>query len=261
MNTVKISDIVKGKAKEAFDYCFESTNEHDNNTHINIFAIDKSCQSGFEKRQNEHNFKNVSAVMKINDEPDCDIPSDWDIYITKNMLSDGIKDIGRRCFKDFKAIKNVVIDLDCHDLSADSEAIKSKFIEYYDEIFSDIPEPTVIYWTGRGFHIWYNLETASFEESEPVYRAVSEKLAHMFEDYLRLFELAVPGLEIDAAASKCSVGLVRLFGSHNSKARIEPEICVFNKIRYNLTNLSNVLGAVIEDYPRQSNPFSFEAVD
>lgn len=249
--------------------CIKKIGENNNDT--DIFA-----QYNQAEEKHSITFSKVNPDSLLKDLSQIDIPEDADIYIGKNTLKTKVTTINKRkrlketgvsCSlystgknnktdgyrisnsdNNIFALRNIVIDIDCHyDLSEEEwKTILSRFLSSYEDILEYIPLPTVVDFSGRGFHIWYNLESASAQLSW-LYKIICDKLCDNLQKAVDECLMSVNSyLEIDRVASKKISGLIRVFGTQNSKAVLTPGVLFFNPVRYNLNELKDLLGIHIK---------------
>ncbi len=148
------------------------------------------------------------------------------------------------CDGNILGLKNIVIDIDCHDALSPEEldTIKNSFmpcfIEYCEE--NQIPTPTLIYWSGRGFHIYYSIFEAYKKTQSWLYTLVVDKLIDSYQKFLDAYPFSLEELKIDTAASHNISGLIRLIGTPNPATIINPEIILFDKHKFTLDELADI---------------------
>ena len=144
-------------------------------------------------------------------------------------------------------LKNIVIDVDCHyDLSPEeAKMIKDNFIKNLEDIKEYFPMPTAINFTGRGFHFWFSIKEASVSLSF-IYKLVCDELCNRIEKAIKeCLILEAEYFNVDRAASKNIAGLIRMPGTKNSKSYFDVKLLEFNKIKYELNELKDLLGVKI----------------
>lgn len=202
------------------------------------------------------------------------VPRDYDVYISKNtlktkilsdrklddMIESGIinpltsggkspkSKRGRSiscCVDNILGLKNIVIDIDAHDdLSPEEfEEAKQAFILALEENREEegFIKPTLIYWSGRGMHIYYAINEYP-AAMKRIYISIVDKLASFYAKLLKEYPLTLSMFELDRSASNNIAGLIRLIGTNNTHASVEPEVIEFNSIKYDLEELESVFG-------------------
>lgn len=259
MDYVRLENIKNGRPED----CLED----------NIFA---------EQYKDYINYHNKNLVLRcnsdnfVNDIRHLYIADGYDIFITKNplktkvlskreyaaqkekgTLNENYSNDGKsfvsceefgvsRCDSNVIALTNIVLDIDCHEDLAPDEFIKIKddFTEYMDEMFEDLPTPTLIDFTGRGFHVWYSIKSAA-KSMDWLYRKIAQALNDKLEVVLQDYKICFPELSVDKSVATSVSGLIRVPGTKNTLSNADPEILKFTPVKYSLDELKDVLGIVI----------------
>ncbi len=140
------------------------------------------------------------------------------------------------------SLKNIVIDMDCHDKKEeDAESFSYLNICKANEFLSwikkqdAIPTPNLVNFTGRGIQIWYFLKPCS-KKLDFIYKAVAERLCGQMQVFAN-----EQGMTIDKTAS---IGINRIFripGTYNPKAHVFSQCVRLSEHRYPLQELQNFL--------------------
>lgn len=281
---IKLSEYTK-KYKDIFDYIYDNEEVFKYgklNEHIAILTLNQQ-KNDVAAILNDESLVSKKLLYRANtgsfykETRDIELPKKFDVYVTKNALktkvisdrqykdneekglSSGIVSCGRNfkshCGSRLKVtksnivgLKNIVIDIDCHDDLSPEELsnIKNKFMNLTNDsenpLFDGIlPEPTLIMWSGRGFHIWYSLKEAFCLSQKWLYELVTDKLIGKLENWLNENNIDLYGLEIDKSASKNVAGFIRMPGTYNTKAGAVSQMIAFNQIKYTLDDLKSSL--------------------
>lgn len=277
INTLKPID------KLAIKYCTDSekTEQGYLNEHFLIL--------GMVKNHNEKpmlDFYRGNSGCVLNDISDARFSKNEDIYISKNPLKTKVvsPEIRKRikekglsaalystgmkpgaydgytitnCENNVIGLKNIVIDIDCHyDLTPDEwENIRTAFVNALDDIKEYIPTPTIINFTGRGFHFWFSIHEVS-KQLGFIYKLVCEELCNKLEIAIKeCLPFETDNFSIDRAASKNIAGLIRMPGTNNSKASLDSKIIEFTKNKYDLNELKDMLNISIKSKPNKKRNF------
>lgn len=144
-------------------------------------------------------------------------------YITKNTFKKN-----GRMIESLYSYGNIVIDIDDHRPFSENvvcDEVKL-FIEEMkaaiqgESIYADLPEPSIVVFTGRGIQIWYSFECIAASNAY-VYHAVQDELIARYKKICDGLECRKDffGLEVDAASSGNDAGLYRLPNTYNTKTR------------------------------------------
>lgn len=270
------SDVLEHLQVFAQNRCVESANPDEE-------ISPTRCNKKNANKQEKHKNSKSVMVYRINTDnlseiKDINYDYGWDYYISKNTLktkvvsskkrkaiistgvSGALYSIGKnykdangytipRCENNIFGLKNIVVDIDCHSPNADFDDVKDNFLENCTEILKGTPTPTAVYFSGRGFHIWYSLN----EESSKLawlYKMVAERLCNVIKcniEYLNSFTGRMRyDFDVDKRASRNVAGVIRLFGTPNFRSLVSPGLCEFNKIKYHLNEIKDALGIVYE---------------
>lgn len=144
------------------------------------------------------------------------IISGSDYYITANYS----KTIQRKKEHLF-AMQNIVIDIDCHEeriTKGEKQELLKKFRATFEQYTQILPLPHSIVWTGRGLQLWWAIEPIH-ADCLYFYTLVKHYFIHCLEYMLREHSHSIQGLMVDHVASNNAVGVFRLPGTNNPKAR------------------------------------------
>lgn len=161
-----------------------------------------------------------------------------------------------RCNANIYSLRNIVIDVDCHESLSEDEflELKHNFLREYNDMFNVFPKPTLLYFSGRGFHLWYNLEGAYAKKLGWLYKEVTHKMCSVIDSALKERAFSFNGnLSVDYAASENISGLIRLFNTPNPKAVTDGGVYDFTGKRYSLDELKDGFGVVIKKYNKYSD--------
>lgn len=172
-------------------------------------------------------------VSKIN------IKSDVDFYITANTLTKM-----ERKTENLFSLKNIVIDVDCHNSELDAYD-RNKLLE--DFVFRikrdlDIPLFNIIHYTGRGLQLWYCLDEIAgvwtFLYKNTVYKII-DLLESLKDEYPEFNQLSID------SASKNTVGFFRLFESYNTRTGTKSIVEIQTSNQYDLISLNEAIQPVV----------------
>ncbi len=167
------------------------------------------------KMKKEMNFCRYFDVGNSKSLSDFIFYENIDYYITANTS----KNMERKNENLF-SINNIVIDIDCHSSDYSSyeiEEVLKQFVFYVEKDLvkiKEIPKWNVEHWTGRGLHLWWHIEQASYKLRgwfDTVVNYIIEKLKGVIDEYSSL-----KMLNIDSGASKKVLGLFRMPFTYNS---------------------------------------------
>ena len=171
-------------------------------------------------------------INKIN------IKTDSDFYITANTLTR--KD---RKTENLFSLKNIVIDIDCHNSELDDYDRNELLEDFLFRIKRDLELPpfNIIHFTGRGLQLWYCLEEIAGVWSF-LYKDTVEKIIDILEtlkeEYPDFEQLNIDGI------SKNLVGFFRLFETYNTKTGRRSIIEIQNYEKYDLSELNQSIPRV-----------------
>lgn len=165
-------------------------------------------------------------------------------YITKN----GLKPYSKRCAEKLFTLNNICLDIDFHSRANAFErmCILEKFEFYF---FRDliniqppfnIPKPSVWVRSGRGFQLWWHINSAS-PKLLFLYNNIIDKIAIIIKDFLTEYPDLEQQVEIDVSASKNAVGLCRLVGTWNTHTRTKVEHEIISTQGYDINELNKAL--------------------
>ena len=164
-------------------------------------------------------------INKIN------IKTDSDFYITANTLTR--KD---RKTENLFSLKNIVIDIDCHNSELDDYDRNELLEDFLFRIKRDLelPQFNIVHFTGRGLQLWYCLEEIagvwSFLYKDTVEKII-DTLETLKEEYPDFEQLNIDGI------SKNLVGFFRLFETYNTKTGRKSIVEIQNYVKYDLSEL------------------------
>lgn len=143
-------------------------------------------------------------------------------YTTINTFSGGKHD-NEHLF----ALNNIYIDIDMLALHQQEEAVSDEQYEdmmrLYDTLClgfdwpADLPRPSTVVYTGRGFGLWFALNQASYKLLG-IWQACARELTRRISGWISDLGLS-DQLRVDVAASTRAAGLARLPGSWHPTAR------------------------------------------
>ena len=166
------------------------------------------------------------------------IKTDSDFYITANTLTRK-----ERKTENLFSLKNIVIDIDCHNSELD-DYDRNKLLE--DFLFRikrdlDLPSFNIVHFTGRGLQLWYCLEEIagvwSFLYKDTV-KKIIDTLETLKEEYTEFEQLNIDGI------SKNLVGFFRLFETYNTKTGRRSIVEIQNYEKYDLSELNQSIPRV-----------------
>lgn len=140
------------------------------------------------------------------------------------------------------ALKNIVIDMDCHDQKGeDTESFSYLNISRANEFLSwikdqdKIPTPNLVNFTGRGIQVWYFLEPCS-KKLDFVYKAVAEGICKQIQTFADK-----QGMIVDKTASTGINRIFRIPGTYNPNAHVFSQCARLFNHRYPLQELQDFL--------------------
>lgn len=136
------------------------------------------------------------------------------------------------------SLKNIVIDMDCHDKKEeDAESFSYLNICKANEFLSwikkqdAIPTPNLVNFTGRGIQIWYFLKPCS-KKLDFLYRTIAERLCEQMQIFVD-----EQGMIVDKVASTGINRIFRIPGTYNPNAHVFSQCIRLSKHRYPLQEL------------------------
>ena len=136
------------------------------------------------------------------------------------------------------ALKNIVIDIDCHDTKGEDGESSSylnicranAFLSWVKEQ-GNIPIPNLVNYTGRGIQVWYFLEPCS-KKLDFLYRTIAERLCEQMQIFAD-----EQGMIVDKVASTGINRIFRIPGTYNPNAHVFSQCIRLSKHRYPLQEL------------------------
>ena len=189
--------------------------------------------------------KEKAENLKINPEQDY--------YIMANTVNHYTKRTSDNLF----SLNNIVIDCDIHSdiFSYERDEIIKDFIWRLNrDLFelNALPKPNVIHYTARGTQLWWHIDSAS-SKLIFIYEKVIDYIVIILKSFLDEYPELKQHIEIDALASKNTVGLFRMFNTHNTK--IDKDTCVeiLHDKSFDLNELLNQLkeNEIVKEYIEQ----------
>lgn len=160
-----------------------------------------------------------------------------DYYITANTVSGTSRTMGG-----LFGLQNIVIDLDCHDKSANVPELVQAFIWRAErDLWSgdDFPRPNSILKTGRGVQLWWAIKPCHAScryHYDKIKAGMMDHLEVLLSEYSEL-----DGLEIDRAASSNPVGYFRFPCTYNTVAKRYGALQVLHTERYDTHELARYI--------------------
>ena len=108
--------------------------------------------------------------------------------------------------------------------------------------------PNVVHLTGRGLQLWWHIEETS-KNLLWLYEQVTDNIILLIEMFLQDNLELQSVVEIDYVASRNPAGLVRLFGTYNTKTGRQSTYEIFHRNSYDLNQLKNILNNFEEIQP------------
>ena len=164
-------------------------------------------------------------INKIN------IKTNSDFYITANTLTRK-----ERKSENLFSLKNMVIDIDCHNSELDDYDRNELLEDFLFRIKRDLELPpfNIVHFTGRGLQLWYCLEEIagvwSFLYKDTVEKII-DALETLKEEYTEFEQLNIDGI------SKNLVGFFRLFETYNTKTGRKSVAEIQDYVKYDLSEL------------------------
>ncbi len=157
------------------------------------------------ERENLRNFlKNMNVLSKSH------------YYITANTCTNHQRSLER-----LFSLENIVIDIDCHQEGVTPQEIPilcDAFLTRLQEYDQAIPTPHSIVRTGRGLQLWWKL-VPLHSKCKPYYNQVKDYFISALDHIIQEYPSELSLLSVDQVASRNPVGLFRLPGTRNPKAR------------------------------------------
>ena len=171
-----------------------------------------------------------------------------DYYITANT----VKGVKRRSDELF-GLQNIVIDVDCHDDSYDTQALLQAFIWRIKRDLWDcdvIPTPNSIVYTGRGVQLWWALVPCyggkeydiSLYHNFKIKNTLINHIENMIDEYSEELE----GLSTDRQASTNPVGYFRMPLTYNTKAKRYGSLSILHTERHDQRKLTLIEDPEVE---------------
>lgn len=129
-------------------------------------------------------------------------------------------------------INTLYIDLDCHDKSVDIDWDRA--LEYLETLFYNvkIPTPTYTVMSGRGFQIYWAIETAP-KQAIYLWKLLQVRLA---QELVKITQY-VPGLTVDDSCVEDVTRVFRVVGTTNTKANKVATIVQSSNNRYSMSEI------------------------
>lgn len=164
-----------------------------------------------------------------------------DYYIMANTVNQYTKRTSNNLF----SLNNIVIDCDIHsDISSyERDEIIEDFIWRLNrDLFelNELPKPNVIHYTARGTQIWWHIDSAS-SKLIFIYEKVIDYIVIILNNFLDEYPELKQYIEIDTLASKNTVGLFRMFNTHNTKIDKDTYVKLLHDKSFDLNELLNQL--------------------
>ncbi len=129
-------------------------------------------------------------------------------------------------------INTLYIDLDCHDKNANIDWDKA--LEYLETLFYGvkIPVPTYTVFSGRGFQLYWAIETAP-KQAIYLWKLLQVRLA---QELVKITKY-VPGLTVDDSCVEDVTRVFRVVGTNNTKANKVATIVQSSNNRYSMSEI------------------------
>ena len=179
-----------------------------------------------DKWKNMHQEKYRSNLIERKFAPRCNQLVGWNIhsYCCPHAFS-----YGDRTVESLYALQSIVLDIDCHSerycKSLRNYRIQTlAHILIHDADDYGLPEPNFIVFTGRGLQVWWNHESMSARKCLNTWKSIVccfiEIVNKMIADHSEGDpQDTIRGLAVDEQASLNPVGLFRIPGTYNPKAK------------------------------------------
>lgn len=179
-----------------------------------------------DKWKNMHQEKYRSNLVERKFAPRCNQLVGWNIhsYCCPHAFS-----YGDRTVESLYALQSIVLDIDCHSerycKSLRNYRIQTlAHILIHDADDYGLPEPNFIVFTGRGLQVWWNHESMSARKCLNTWKSIVccfiEIVNKMIADHSEGDpQDTIRGLAVDEQASLNPVGLFRIPGTYNPKAK------------------------------------------
>lgn len=164
-----------------------------------------------------------------------------DYYIMANTVNQYTKRTSDNLF----SLNNIVIDCDIHSdisLYERDEIIKDFIWRLNRDLFEldELPKHNVIHYTGRGIQLWWHIDSAS-SKLIFIYEKVIDYIVMILNNFLEEYPELKQHIEIDIHASKNTVGLFRMFNTHNTKVDKDTYVEILHDKSFDLNELLNQL--------------------
>ena len=129
-------------------------------------------------------------------------------------------------------INTLYIDLDCHDENIQIDYDRA--LEFLETLFYDvkIPKPTFTVMSGRGFHLYWAIETAP-KQAIYLWKLLQVRLAQELSNITKY----VPGLVVDESSIQDVTRVFRVVGTTNTKANKVATIVQSYDYRYTMSEI------------------------
>lgn len=192
-----------------------------------------------------HHIKEKAENLNINPKQDY--------YIMANTVNQYTKRTSDNLF----SLNNIVIDCDIHsDITSyeRNELIEDFIWRLNRDLFSlnELPKCNIAHYTGRGIQLWWHLDSAS-SKLIFVYEKVIDYIVMILNNFLDEYPELKQHIEIDVSASKNTVGLFRMFNTHNTKIDKDTYVEILHDKSFGLNELLNQLkeNEIIKEYLQQ----------
>lgn len=164
-----------------------------------------------------------------------------DYYIMANTVNQYTKRTSDNLF----SLNNIVIDCDIHSdisLYERDEIIKDFIWRLNRDLFEldELPKPNVIHYTGRGIQLWWHIDSTSAKLIF-IYEKVIDYIIMILNNFLNEYPELKQHIEIDIHASKNTIGLFRMFNTHNTKVDKDTYVEILHDKSFDLNELLNQL--------------------
>ena len=169
-----------------------------------------------------------------------------DYYITANTVSGTSRNMDG-----LFGLQNIVIDIDCHDIGADTSELVQRFLWRAErDLWSctPLPRPNSIVRTGRGVQLWWAIKpchASCIFYYNRIKTGLMDHIDAMISEYSEL-----EALSVDRTASGNAVGYYRLPCTYNTAANRYSSLQVLHFERYDAQDL----GRVVSPLPRKNAP-------
>lgn len=164
------------------------------------------------------------------------------LYVTSFSKKKGYKSV--HCKKNLFSYKNIVLDIDWHDISENEIKVFSSIIINNINLYTgEFLVPNIINFTGRGLQLWWCIKEESYK-LQYLIKNITKELINKINNALKNDPWIPIGSKIDEAASLNNAGLFRMFGTKNTKSTLSPKVYIIKDTKYTVDELKDNLNII-----------------